>query len=198
MSQGLMVYLVPRDELLAAPGSQDRELVTTICEQFAEDLEQFDSDFETGNPDVWHGPSARGAVAELIAGRPSMAEDDAGLYTAAFGLLCRYYGEMLSNSFFCPCRTEWLNHLDNIMATGGVPLSLGNLWCIAPPVRPPWDRLLDFGHWPADAMRAAVAPLDRLLPSVTDPEEREAFKTVQSWLRAAEPVPGSILVGFFG
>jgi hypothetical protein len=178
VSQGLMVYLVPRDEFLAAPGSGDSTLITDICEQFAEDLEQFDRDFETDNPDVWDGPSARGAVAELIDGDPS-ADEDAGLYTAAFGLVCQHFGKMVLNDYFSPCRAEWLGHLDTIMAAGGVPLPLGNLWCIAPPVRPPWDRLLEFGHWPADAMQAAAAPLDRLLPSIADPEERGALNTVR-------------------
>jgi hypothetical protein len=192
-----MVYLVPRDEVLAAPSSGDRGLVADILAQFAEDIEQLDSDFETGDPDCWDGPTAAEAVAELIGGRPSMDEDDAGLYAAAFELVCRYYGEWASNDHFSPCRVEWFSRLDGILAAGGVPLSLGNVWCIAPPVRPPWDRLLEFGHWSAEAMQAAVAPLDRLLPSVADAEERAALGTVAGWLRAAEAAPGSILVGFF-
>lgn len=197
MSQGLMTYLVPRDEVLAAPGGRDRDLVADILDQFAEDIEQLDGDFETDDPDAWEGPTAAGAVAELIDGHPSMDEDDAGLYTAAFELVCRYYGKWASNDYFSPCRVEWFNRLDALLAAGGVPLSLGDLWCVAPPVRPPWDRLLEFGHWPADDMRAAAAPLDRLLPSVADAEERAALGTVAGWLRAAEAAPGSILIGFF-
>jgi hypothetical protein len=192
-----MAYLVPRDEILAAPGGKDRKLVSAILGEFAEDIKQLDSDFETDSPDVWDGPTAAGAVAELIGGRPSMDEDDAGLYTAAFELVCRYFGEWASNDYFSPCRIEWFNRLDGVLSAGGVPLSLSNLWCIAPPVRPPWDRLLDFGHWPADAMQVAAAPLDRLLPSVADAEERAALGTVMGWLRAAETTPDSILVGFF-
>ncbi|AWM37241.1 hypothetical protein GobsT_48150 [Gemmata obscuriglobus] len=197
MSQGLTAYLVPRDEVLAAPGSGDRELVTDILESFAEDIEQLDSDFETGDPDCWEGPTAAGAVAELIGSRPSMDEDDAGLYATAFELVCRYYGAWASNNYFSPCRVEWFNRLDGILTAGGVPLSLVNLWCIAPPLRPPWDRLLEFGHWSAGAMLAASAPLGRLLPTVADAEERAALVTVAGWLRAAEAAPGSILVGFF-
>ena len=197
MSQGLMAYLVPREDVLSAPGGRDRGLVAAILDEFPEDIEQLDSDFETGDPDCWDGPTAAGAVAELIGGRPSMDEDAAGLYTAAFELVCRYYGEWASNDYFSPCRVEWFNRLDGLLAAGGVPLWLGNLWCIGPPVRPPWDRLLEFGHWPADAMRAAVDPLDRLLPSVADPEERAALGTVAGWLRAAGMAPDSILIGFF-
>jgi hypothetical protein len=192
-----MVYLVPPDEVFAAIGSRERDLVADILERFAEDIDQLDSDFETDDPDVWEGPTAAGAVAELIDGRPSMDEDDAGLYTAAFELVCRFYGEWATNDYFSPCRVEWFDRLDAILAAGGVPLTLGNLWCISPPIQPPWDRLLAFGHWSAEAMRAAAGPLDRLLPSVPDAEERAALGSVAAWLRAAEATTGSILVGFF-
>ncbi|QEL17708.1 hypothetical protein PX52LOC_04707 [Limnoglobus roseus] len=192
-----MAYLVPRDELLAAPGGRDRELVAAMLDEFAEDIEQLDRDFETDNADVWDGPTAAGAVAELIGGRPSMDEDDGGLYTAAFELVCRYYGESASNDYFSPCRVEWFNRLDALLAAGGVPLSLADVWCVAPSVRSPWDRLLEFGHWPADVMRVAAGPLDRLLPSVADADERSALGTVQGWLQAAGAAPDSILVGFF-
>jgi hypothetical protein len=197
MSQGLMVYLAPRGEVLAALGSGDQELLADILGQMAEDIEYLDRDFETDDPEVWDGPTAAGALAELIDGRPSMDEDDAGLYTSAFELVCRYYGEWASNDYFSPCRVGWFERLDGVLAAGDVPLSLISLWSIGPAVPRPLSPLLEFGHWSAEEMRAAAGPLAKLLPTVVDAEERAALETVMGWLKASEAAPESMLVGFF-
>ena len=198
MSQAISVFWVPRDELLFAPGCGDQELLDNIVEQMADDIAEVDDLFKTADSDVWAGPTATEALAALIENRTEYDPELEEMYTAVYETLCSYYGDFAGNDHFSPCRLVWLARIDELFVSGGVQLSLADLWTAGPPGAGPLNRVVSAGYWEAARMRAAVEPLARVIPGTVDKEERAALDQVMNWLKFAERDPDGVLVGFFG
>jgi hypothetical protein len=198
MSMGLMVYLVPKRETAAVLGCRDEALLTDILEQMAGDIEELDEEFDTDSEEYGPGITFTQAMQELFQGNLSQPDKYcAHIYTYAFELVCRYYGEWLGNRRFVPCRTEWLEHLDDLLSRHGVPLRFHDLVNRCPIKALPYRDVFCLGHWKrTEAMRASPS-LKQLLAVVQDEYEKLALENAGEWLTAAREQPGSIIVGVF-
>ena len=197
MSMGMMLYWVPRAEMLAAPGCGDRELFEDIVEQMPEDIAELDDIFETADPEIWDGPTATEALEAVIEGRPEYDPELDEMYSAVYELLCRYYGGLAGNDGLEPCRTEWLARINELLASGGVMLNINELWTVGPVGGGSLKMVIDAGFWEGEPMRAAIEPLSRLIPTVEGREERMALEQISRWLQLAENDTDGVLVGFY-
>ena len=196
MSQGLMAYLVPTHETIGVIGSKDKALLDNVPEQMADDVASLEEQFDTDSEEYGPGLTFTQAMEELFEGRFSQLENCPFMYTYAFEIVCRYYGEWLGNRFFCPSRHTWFERLDDILAGGGVPLRFHDLLYRPPPRVPDSDGDPCLGHWREEEMAAALPRLKGLVPSLTG-DEQKALESVEEWLVKAVEHPGAIVVGVF-
>jgi hypothetical protein len=190
-----MVYLVPELEATSVVGCRDEALLADVLEQMGEDIAALDDDFATADEEYSPGLTFTQAMQELFAGDFSRPGDCAFMYAYAFEMFCRYYGEFLGNRHLCPCRYRWLQMLDEVLASGGVPLRFHEMFEQLPPGLPnPRGEPL-VGYWRESQLAAAQPSLEALLPSLSG-DEKQALASVQEWLAKAVKQPGSIIVGF--
>src|SRR5262249_38292555 len=129
-------------------------------------------------------------------------EDRAFMYVYAFETVCRYYGDWLNNSFFCPCRRTLFEWLDGVLTKGRVPLRFQDLLCRLPAALPDPRGDPCLGHWDEMEMRIALPRLNALQPSFTAIEQRlrieqGTLESVREWLVKADAKPECIIVGVY-
>jgi hypothetical protein len=195
VSLGLMVYLVPTDEVIGVIGCQNEDLLADVLERMADDIESLDEQFDTDSEEFGPGLTFAQALEELFVGSLSRPEACDFVYTYAFEEVCRYYGEWLGNTRFARCSTDWLDHLDGLLSRGSVPLRFHDLVYRCPVERLPYQQVLGLGHWKRSEALRARRPLERLLPTLRDEAEWLALEEAGRWLEAASGQPRSMVVG---
>jgi hypothetical protein len=197
VSLGLTVYLVSERDVTAVLGCRDDALLGDVLEQMAQDFDDLEEQFSTDDPEYGPGLTFAEALRELFQGRLSRPRDCDFVYTYAFEEICRYYDKGLSKRWFDRCSTEWVEHLDGLLARGGVPLRFHDLCYRCPVQAPPYRDVLRLGHWTrAEAVRA-VPLLERLLSQAHREGERNCLEEACGWLAKARAQPGSVIIGVY-
>jgi hypothetical protein len=197
MSYGLEVFLVPRDQLLSVPGSEDGELFLEIDEVFGEAMSVDD---RLGEDDLLISE----ALNEIIDGKISRS-DLGHVYGYAFKYLCEAVGKPLQNRNFVPCKFAWLEIIDDLLH---LPVSVRALTNGKPPISlPPIDEFPFIGYWSADQIAEAAPVLHALdlakppssLRKAMDeaPQVADAIREINGWLQEAILEPDCIIVGFY-
>ena len=209
MSYAIHPYAVPLPKLDAAIGSKDESLLETIAEWagdeldtldelFEEDRENYDEPEEEGFVDP---PTIRDALRDLIFAEPHDNQIAARRYVFLIELLCRYYGEFLSNDQWSPFKADWLTDVDDALAAAGVPptYALTRLTAGGAPVKVPAYReeSPSVGYLRGPDVAAARRAFDAAgLSTKLSPDVLESVDQVRGWLGDCERT-GRDLVCFF-
>lgn len=197
MSTGIMPYLVPAAELLAACGSGDRRLADEIAEQQPGRLAELDERFRDRDEDDDRDLERRetlGAIVEILEGNPRVSHLG-HVYGYAFECICDQLGRMLPNSYVGG-RSSWIERVDGNLARLGLGVRLERLIYRGPPIRlPEPDDYPFIGYWTGAEVTEAAGAIEGLDLSTPDSEEAGALREIRGWLDAARAEPGSMIVG---
>jgi alkylation response protein AidB-like acyl-CoA dehydrogenase len=209
MSYAIHPFAVPLPELDAAIGSKDQALLETITEWAGDELdtldEQFDEDREDYDEPEAEGfddpPTMRDALRDLIFAAPHDNQIAARRYVYLLELLCRYYGEFLSNDQWSPFKAAWMSDVDDALSAAGVPaaFSVTHLTAGGAPVKVPryLEESPSVGHLRGASVAAARKAFDAAgLPAKLSPDVFESVDQIRQWLGECER-SGRDLVCFF-
>ena len=189
MSYGVMAYAVDIDTLTALCGSGDKPTRRAVCGRFRADISRsndwFDLSSERDAPNIFT------AIEHLIVGDDKTL--DGYLYGYGFKYIVQFAGRMLDNGPFYPCPSTYLDDtVDPAIRATGAKLSMSDLIFGGAPVTfPRPDDFPAIGHWTADEVAAAEAPLRAAGDDVT-----EEVRTVTEWVAYAKGRSQGI-VGFY-
>jgi hypothetical protein len=204
MSTAVYVYSVPVDQLRAAPGSKDEELLDAALdlegffETIDEIAENFDDDDERGRP-----PECAAAYRQIVNGEP-YADDFGYVYGYAYEGLCMALGAETERSWTQIARSyDWFREIDAALAALGVGLKVTDLVGRGALIDIPTpDDFPALGWWTADEVAAAatafeVVDLDRVDGKTKKVVGRvsEAVEDIRSWIAVASGRPGDWLIG---
>jgi hypothetical protein len=196
MGYGLSVFLVPQEDLARACGRNDEVLLEEALEALEDVLADYDEQSGAPSDDYDVDIDHEEALREIFAGRYTEGVSGSR-YGWALECLCRFLGERLDNTGFCPCPTQWYFTLDEAMAEHGIPLRFTDLIFRSPVAIPEADDWPCVGHWTArDA--ASADRLEAALPRIGDAGIRHALETALGWLRGVADHPDCLIVGFQG
>jgi hypothetical protein len=190
MSSTVTVYAVSVDRLKQVVGSGDQALIDAIVEgqaDFLASIDEIDDEAER---------TCAEAVADLVNGETS---DDAPgyLYGYALETICRHVGQELPNISGISRASQWIEKIDAVLTSKGVPLRFSNLVYDGTPIPiPEPDDSPSIGQWPAGKIPAALAAIQSIEPAGIDNDMDETFAQMRGWFERAAKTPGVSIVGF--
>ena len=190
MSWGVNVYAVLLERLGQIVGSRDRKIAGAIIdaqEDFLSSIDEIDAEAEMTCAD---------AVGELVNGEVS--EDGPGyLYGYALEAICAQAGRELPNISAIAGASDWIEEVDAVLKSRGVPVRLSQLVYGGSPVLiPEPDDYPFIGTWPAAAIPGALAAFEAADLGGLDEEMVETLEQMRGWLEEAAKNQGESLVGF--
>lgn len=179
MSYSVQAYAVDLARLQQVIGSHDDALVSTLVTEHAEELDAVDD----VDPSL---PSARDAVAALIAGRLESGPVNFK-YGYALELVCRQLGRPLSNERWSAMNGEWFDTVeDAFLALEGKRKICNEVFWSGPPVALPFiDDFPAIGHVTADAVEPLADELEQALEPARNTAAAAALRELLGWLRLA-------------
>lgn len=192
MSSTLTIYAVSFARLTQVPGSRDRRLleeVLTECEWFLSEIDELaDEEAEV--------PPCREAVAQIIEGAP-MAAHCGYVYGYALEAICACLGRELTEVSAISRATRWLDTVDLLLDSSGVPVRLSNLVFGVCPVKIPTpDDSPCVGSWAPEVIPAALQAVRRLDLAPLDSEMAATVTQIRDWLETVSADPEDGLIGF--
>jgi hypothetical protein len=111
--------------------------------------------------------------------------------------MCSHVGEELPN--ICPIAgaSEWIEEVDGLLESKGIPVRFTGLVFGGSPVSiPEPDEYPFIGKWATDELIAAQAALDAADLTDLNPEMAETLHQMRAWIETARKKPGVSVVGF--
>lgn len=182
------VYAVPRNELLAVPGSRRQEIVATIAEDYWR-LHDVAECFEGDDLPI----DLAGAVAQIVNGE-RLYPDLGSLYLYAVEAICWYLGSTLVLPIeFCSDES-----IDALLIARGCKLRVGDLVsCGSPLPIPEPGYPPSIGWWTPEAIAAGASQIDSISLVGVDHETAAGVVEVRQWLAEAKEMPDGCLVGTY-
>lgn len=188
MGYGIMPFAVDLPKMIAVVGCRDQQLIDDLLDEFEDHFEEFDemaadaSDDEEGAQPL----TMRTALTQMVMGLP-YNEDLGFMYGYALELLCRFFGEMLSNRHWVPISSDWPEQADEALKKAGIDanvFSMLRLMYRGEPV--PVPRIDDFpgiGYLTRDEIATALGPFGAEVPAgVADDQLAESLDEARGWL----------------
>lgn len=203
MSDCLMPYLVPADDIRSVFGSNDRELVRDMIAEFPtriRSLEEWAAGYYEDQSD--EREVERLTVAQAVENivRGDLGDSDPlhyNLYLGVWELVCSYLGRRLPEHW--SVRWSWIEPFDQWLGRAGLPVRVGDLIYSTPPPFPlpknP-DTGMSVGHWPAEDISRSRLLLARADLRPEDDEQADTVDALRRWFEAACEVRNPMIVGF--
>jgi hypothetical protein len=191
MSSTFDVYAVADERLKQVVGSRDKALADAIVasqEHLLSSVDEIDEESEL---------KAADALRELIDGQ--LSGDGGGyLYGYALKAICAHIGQELPEISGVAGASDWMNEVDGVLESKGLPMTLNALVYGGSPVEiPEPDDYPFIGKWDASKVPAALASFRAAdLSDVEDDEIAETITQMRQWLEAAAQKAGTSLIGF--
>jgi hypothetical protein len=189
VSYNLYPIAVDLNAVLAAIGSKDESLLAELTAEFAHELDELNSMLvdAIGEDDAL---AATDVLRHLVTGEPRRT--DAGfVYGYCFEIICRHFGDTLSNSAWSSMRWNWFEAVQRALGEAGVGdrvFAATRLVTRGAPVElPPIDDFPSIGYLTRaeiPAVRGALASAD--LSKVADAEAVASIEQIRSWLRECQ------------
>ena len=190
MSSSINVYAVPVAHLKQVIGSRDQTIIDAIAaaqSRFLASIDDIDDEGEI---------QCAAAVADLVNG--TIKEDVSSyLYGYAFEAICAQIGKPLQN--ICPIAgvSEWIEGVDALLESHGIPVRLATLVFAGSPISiPEPDEYPFIGHWPADKIAESLEAFRSLNLAAVDKDMAETLSLLRIWLDEAGKIPAASVIGF--
>lgn len=190
MSNSINVYAVELSRVDAIIGSCDQSLIDAIVrehEAFLSSIDDIDSDSELTCAD---------AVADLINGES--ADDAAGyIYGYASEAIYSHLGETLPNICSVVGASEWLDKVDAVLETNGIPVRLNLLVYRGSPIAiPEPDDYPFIGSWTTEEIAAAKTAFENADMTDSESDMLGILNQVRGWVVVAAKNKDCSIVGF--
>jgi hypothetical protein len=203
MSTAVYVYSVPADQLRAAPGSKDKQLLAVgrKLKDFFETIDEIAEDLDEDEEE--RPPKCAAAYRQIVNGEP-YAEGFGYVYGYAYEGLCMALGAETERSWTQIARSyDWFKEINAALAALRIKLKITDLLGRGPLIDIPTpDDFPALGWWTADDVAAAAIAFKALELNRLDGETKkvvkrvsDAIEDIRSWIAVASDRPGDWLIG---